>query len=191
MNKPNSDCLKSIIKIYGFNLSKVDITGVNIAECDIRNIKLRKDKNIFQKVKDKNLFGVTFPSKDYSRYNFKDVLLKSSVFSINTRLPKNRNFFQKLRRKDISKVVMPCADYSIYNFRNVNIRGTIFPLDAILTYDYNFFQKIKFKDFRGTVLPLDIIKNLHLFDLKGVRFNINSLDLTPYQKFIIMKKQEY
>ena len=191
MRFPNVKNLKYITKVYGFDLRDVDITDVSFSGCDLRQIKFKKDRNLFQKIQGKNLSGTKLPNKDYSRYNFKGVLLKNVIFSPMTRLPVSRHFFQKIRKKDISFAVMPIMDYSNYNFKNVCIKGTIFPSNAVLPDDYQFFQKIKYKDCRGTVLPTETQKSLHLYNLKGVKIKISDYNLTPEQIYIIHRKTEY
>ena len=87
MRYPNIKNFKYITKVYGFNLSDVDISGVSFSDCDLRPIKVRKDRNLFQKIQGRNLSGTKLPNKDYSRYNFKGVLLKNVIFSPMARLP--------------------------------------------------------------------------------------------------------
>lgn len=50
MRYPNIKNFKYITKVYGFNLSDVDISGVSFSDCDLRPIKVRKDRNLFQKI---------------------------------------------------------------------------------------------------------------------------------------------
>lgn len=188
MKHPNVKSFKYIIKTHGFDLSKIDISGVSLSECDLRNVKLRKDRNLFQKIEGKNLYGTLLPERDFSRYNFRNVLLKNTVFQLNTILPKSKNLFQRVKRKDISFCVMPCIDYTIYNFKNVCIKGAVFPEDAPFPKDYSFFQNIKYKDCRGTIFPLDVIKSLHLYNLRGVKIDLDIYNLSEYQKAIINKK---
>lgn len=190
MKKPNSKNIKSIIKIYGFNLSKIDMTGVIVSDCDLRKIKFRKDRNLFQKIDGKNLSGTKLPCRDYTRHNFKDVLLKNTCFPEGAKLPKGRNFFQKIRRRDISYSIMPCLDYSIYNLKNVCIKGTVFPENCVLPKEYDFFRKLKFRDIRNTILPKDTVENLHFYDLRDVKCDLSKYNLSANQLFIIYKKQE-
>lgn len=187
---PNVKNLKYIIKVYGFNLTNIDITGISFSGCDLRQLKFRKDRNLFQKIDGKNLSGTKLPNKDYSRYNFKGVLLKNVIFSSMAHLPANPDFFQKIRKKDISHAVMPIMDYSNYNFKNVCIKGTKFPANSVLPKDYQFFQKIKYKDCRGTELPIETQKSLHLYNLKDVRINLSDYNLTSEQIYVIYKKTE-
>lgn len=190
MKHPNVKNFKYIIKTHGYDLTKIDITGVCISECDLRKIKLRKDKDLFQKIEGKNLYGTLLPKKDFSRYNFNDVLLKNTVFHPNTILPKNKDLFQKIKKKDISFCVMPCLDYTKYNFKNVCIKGTIFPEESKFPINYDFFQNIKYKDCRGCKFPTYIEKMLHLYNLNGVKIDLGLYNLSFYQKVIILLNQK-
>lgn len=189
MKRPNVKNFKYIIKTHGYDLTKIDISGVPIAECDLRKVKLRKDKDLFQKIDNKNLYGTLLPEKDFSRYNFNNVLLKNTKFQTHTILPRHKNLFQKIRNKDISFCNMPCLDYTIYNFTNVCIKGTVFPDNSLFPMDYSIFQKIKYKDCRGTKFPNQIEKTLHLYDLRGVKIDLNEYNLSFYQKVIILLNQ--
>lgn len=190
MIKPTHQLLKDIIKIYGKNLKKISLSGVSLAEQDLRELIFKKDRNFFQKIKDKSLFSSKLPDKNYSRYNFNNVLIKGVQFGENTILPKDKNFFRKIKNRDISKCTMPLLNYQEYSFKNVCIKNTKFPPTCFLSENYSFFKKIKYKDCTNTQFPQHMIENLHLYDLNGIKINLQVYDLTPEQIFIIMHKRK-
>lgn len=124
MRYPNIKNFKYITKVYGFNLSDVDISGVSFSDCDLRPIKFRKDRNLFQKIRKKDISFAVMPIMDYSNYNFKNVCIKGTKFPSNAVLPNDYQFFQKIKYKDCRGTTLPIETQKslhLYNLKGVRI----------------------------------------------------------------------
>lgn len=150
----NYTTIEEFLLNIGFDLSDVDLTNINLIRSDLRNVILPKDKNLFQKIKNKSLFGVKLPEGDYSEYDFTGVNLTSTVFTINSILPKDKYLFKKIFRKELFNTQLPKINFDDYDFEGVYIAGTIFSRNSKFSTDKDFFQKIHNKNIYRTILPI-------------------------------------
>lgn len=76
-------------------LSSQDLTDVNIVRCKFKGkTKLKADKNIFVKIKNRSLEGVYVPSGDYREYDFSQVNLNYATFTRESLLPEDYCFLK-------------------------------------------------------------------------------------------------
>lgn len=169
MNKYNT--IEEVIINEGDNLEYIDLTGVNLIRSDLSNIKLPKDKNLFQKIKGKSLFGVTLPDDDYSEYNFEGVNITSTRFTPNSILPKDKNLFKLIYRSELYGTYLPNIDLNNYDFTGVCIAGAVFTKNSIFSNDINFFQRIYNKNIYKTTLPIHDYSIYNFADVNVVAAN--------------------
>lgn len=173
------DTLKTIeeyILNFGFNLSEFSLENIDITKADLRNAILPEDINLFQKIKDKSLYKVKLPTKDYSKYNFDGVNLAGTIFTEDSILPKNDDFFQKIKDKELFETILPCINMNNYNFENVKIAKTTFTKNSTLSSNSDFFQHIFNKSLYMTTLPIGnyTIYNMSDVSIIGCDFNEES-----------------
>lgn len=150
----NYATIEELLLNIGYDLSNTDLSNVNLIRSDLRNVILPKDKKLFQKIKNKSLFGVKLPEGDYSEYDFTDVNLTATVFTINSILPKDKYLFKKIFRRELFNTQLPEINLNDYDFEGVSIAGTIFSRNSVFSDDKDFFQKIHNKNIYRTVLPI-------------------------------------
>ena len=93
--------IEEYILNIGNDLRECSLENVDISKVDLRNILLPEDKNLFQKIKNKSLFKTMLPERDYSKYNFNDVILTGTTFTSKSIIPIDNDFFQLINKKDL------------------------------------------------------------------------------------------
>ena len=167
----NYSTIEELLINEGFDLTNSDLTDINLIRSNLSNVKLPKDKNLFQKIKNKSLFGVTLPHGDYSYYNFDGVNITSVTFTPDSKLPKDRDFFKKIFRKELYGTVLPTIDMNDYDFDGVYIAGAVFTRNTIFSTNTDFFQIIHNKNIYKTVLPVHDYSPYNFNDVNVVAAN--------------------
>lgn len=158
--------IEEYILNIGNDLRECSLEDVDISKVDLRNILLPEDKNLFQKIKNKSLFKTMLPEKDYSKYNFNDVILTGTTFTSKSIIPIDNDFFQLINKKDLFETTLPDIQFSKYNFDDIKIAKTKFSKTSIFDAKYDFFQRINNKNIYRTVLPE---ADYSLYDFNGVQ----------------------
>lgn len=161
----NLKTIEEYILNLGFDLRRYSLEDIDITKSDLRDVILPDDINLFQKIKEKSLYKVKLPSKNYSNYNFEGVDLNGTVFTKDSILPKDPELFQKIKDKELYETILPVIDINNYNFDNVKIIKTVFTKDTKLSADKNFFQKVFNKSIYRTVLPIGDYTDYNIDDL--------------------------
>ena len=174
------NCNLNGVRLFGVDILEYALSGIsNLQEVykdviytDLEDIQIPDDKELFQKILYKSLMYVKMPKKDYSEYNFKDVIIEKSCFNKEAVLPRDAELFQKIRGKSLMNTVLPIGDYSKYNFKNVCLIDTTFTPDTILPNTKEFLQEIDGKSIRKSKLYTGDYSNWDFtgIDIYGVYF---------------------
>lgn len=193
--------VKILFKFFQYPVSQKIYIIVGIDYLDLRNVELPRNRDLFYVLAYigfpnglRDIYGVKLPYIDYNYYNCNGVCFKDSIFL----KPDNEEDLQSFifSIHSLSRnvpVFVPFGDYSNVSFKSVDISETHFHRDCILSSDTNLFQNIIGKDLSKTELPLECLRNIHLYDLNGVKINFNLYEwykdiLTPVQINLIKNK---
>lgn len=126
----------------------------------MKNTDLKHIKDIVNKY-GKDLSSFNLSGKDFTKYDFSDVIL-----------PKNSNLFQEIKDKNISGSIFSNIDLSIYNLEGIGISGADFSNNVVLSNDIEIFQKIMNKDLSYVSLPRDDYSKYNFSDVNliGTKF---------------------
>lgn len=155
-----------------------DTNHINFEHFDFSNKNLSSYKpnktnyNIFQTIKDKSIAETILWEDDFSNHNFTDVWVYGTTFSENTILPDT--FFADIHDNNAVGTDFPKQDFSKFEFPDkLKLYLSNFPLGAKLPEDTNFFNKLFSDNGFYFDLPMNVIKNIHYYNLNNINFDFS------------------
>lgn len=119
----NDDIFRT--KLPTFNMNDYDFDDVPISSCIFtKNTILPKDKDFFQKIKNKSIVDCALPSGDYSKYDFTGVKLNRVIFTEDSIIPLKYSFFKELYYSSIIQAGLPKSfkdTCHLYDLSNVEL----------------------------------------------------------------------